>query len=201
MAKSSKDEKTNDSSGSENESEVRTYDDLVLEVDTLNFALDNRNKLIKDTKVQGATWRSMVQGEGQVKGSGMNASRLGPRDPKKPGGVTVGPHGAWTNKGARGKDATALGRVGKDVAKSSRRRVRWARAKDSKASSAADAGHASSSARSRGGQADMEGFGGLGLKTTPLDGFPVSAAKSGADLALSRSRWRARGAIAKLASR
>ncbi|RLM78030.1 hypothetical protein C2845_PM12G12760 [Panicum miliaceum] len=50
MAKSSKDEKTNDSSGSENESELRTYNDLVVEVETLNFALDNHNKLIKDTK-------------------------------------------------------------------------------------------------------------------------------------------------------
>lgn len=64
--------------------------------------------------MQDATWRSTVQGEGQVKGSGMNVSRLGPRDPKKPGGVTGGPHGAWTNKGAGGKDATALDQVGKD---------------------------------------------------------------------------------------
>lgn len=79
--------------------------------------------------------------------------------------------------------------------------MRRARTKDSKASSAADAGHASSSARSRGGQVDMDGFSGLGLKTIPLDGFPVSAAKPGADLARSRSGWRARGAIVKLASR
>ena len=49
-----------------------------------------------------------------MKGLGMNVSRLGPRDPKRPGGVTGVPHGAWTNKEARGKDATALGRVGKD---------------------------------------------------------------------------------------
>ncbi|RLM58399.1 uncharacterized protein C2845_PM18G06430 [Panicum miliaceum] len=57
MAKSSKDEKTNDSSGSENESEVRTYNDVVLEVETLNFALDNRNKLIKDTKIRHAQFK------------------------------------------------------------------------------------------------------------------------------------------------
>ena len=41
-------------------------------------------------------------------------SRLGPRDPKKSGRVTGGPHGALTNKEARGKDAMVLGRVGKD---------------------------------------------------------------------------------------
>ena len=50
-----------------------------------------------------------MRSEGQVKGSGMNASRLGLRDPKKLGGVTDGPHSAWINKEARGKDATALG--------------------------------------------------------------------------------------------
>jgi hypothetical protein len=52
VAKSSKDGKTNDSIDSKNESEVRTYDDLVLDVKALNFSLDSRNKLIKDTKVR-----------------------------------------------------------------------------------------------------------------------------------------------------
>jgi len=52
MAKDSKNEKNDDSSDSENESEVRTYDELILEVESLTYALDNRNKLIKDTKVR-----------------------------------------------------------------------------------------------------------------------------------------------------
>jgi len=52
MAKDSKDEKNNDSSDFENESEVRTYDELVLEVESLTYALNNRNKLIKDTKAR-----------------------------------------------------------------------------------------------------------------------------------------------------
>ena len=54
-----------------------------------------------------------MRGEGQMKGSGMNASRLGTRDSKRSGGVTGGLHGAWTNKEARGKDAMALSRVSK----------------------------------------------------------------------------------------
>ena len=57
---------------------------------------------------------STVHGECQVKGSEKNASTLGPSDPKKPGGVTSGPHGLWTNKEVRVKDATVLGRVSKD---------------------------------------------------------------------------------------
>ena len=52
MAKDSKNEKNDDSSNSENESEVRTYDELVLEVESLTYALNNRNKLIKDTKAR-----------------------------------------------------------------------------------------------------------------------------------------------------
>jgi len=52
MAKDSKDEKNNDSSDSKNESEVRAYDELVLEVESLTYALNNRNKLIKDTKAR-----------------------------------------------------------------------------------------------------------------------------------------------------
>jgi len=51
-------------------------------------------------QVQDATRRSTARDEGQVKGSGMNASRLGPRDPKMPGRVTGGPHGAWIDKEA-----------------------------------------------------------------------------------------------------
>ena len=42
--------------------------------------------------------RSMARGEGQVKGSELNASRLGPRDSKMPDGVTGGPHGARIDK-------------------------------------------------------------------------------------------------------
>ena len=52
--------------------------------------------------------------EGQVKGLGQNASRLRPKDLKKAGGVTSGPHNTWTNKEVRVKKATVLGRVGKD---------------------------------------------------------------------------------------
>jgi len=52
MAKDSKNEKNDDNSYSENESEVRTYDELVLEVESLTYALNNRNKLIKDTKAR-----------------------------------------------------------------------------------------------------------------------------------------------------
>ena len=52
MAKDSKDEKNDNNSDSEHESEVRTYDELILEVESLTYALDNRNKLIKDTKVR-----------------------------------------------------------------------------------------------------------------------------------------------------
>ena len=44
----------------------------------------------------------------------MNANRLGPRDPKRPGGVMGGPHDAWTNEEAREKVATTLGLVSKD---------------------------------------------------------------------------------------
>ena len=57
------------------------------------------------------------------------------------------------------------------------------------------------SERSRGGQAEMDGFYGLGLKTILVVGFPVSAAKPGADLARSKSGRRARGVISELASR
>jgi hypothetical protein len=41
----------------------------------------------------------------------MNMSRIGPRNPKRPGGVTGGPHGAWTNKEAQGKDEDGVGQV------------------------------------------------------------------------------------------
>jgi len=47
MAKNSKDEKKNDSNDSENESKVRTYDDLVLEVKALTHGLNNHNKPIE----------------------------------------------------------------------------------------------------------------------------------------------------------
>ena len=53
-----------------------------------------------EVQVQGATWRSTARGEGQVKGSGMNASRLRPRNPKMLGGVMDGPHGAPIDKEA-----------------------------------------------------------------------------------------------------
>jgi len=56
-------------------------------------------------QVQGATWRSTARGEGQVgedqvKGSGENKSRFGPRDLKRPGGVAGGLHGARIDKEA-----------------------------------------------------------------------------------------------------
>ena len=57
MARDSKDEKNDNSSDSEHESEVRTYDELILEVESLTYALDNRNKLIKDTKVRHAQFK------------------------------------------------------------------------------------------------------------------------------------------------
>ncbi|KAK8448404.1 hypothetical protein SEVIR_7G001552v4 [Setaria viridis] len=44
----------------------------------------------------------------------------------------------------------------------------------------AETGHASTSRRSRGGQAKIDGLGGLGLKTTALVGFPVWSSKPGA---------------------
>ena len=47
----------------------------------------------------------------------------------------------------------------------------------------------------------MDGFYDLGLKTILVVGFPVSAAKPGADLARSKSGRRARGIISELASR
>ena len=57
------------------------------------------------------------------------------------------------------------------------------------------------SERSRGAHVEMDGFDGLSLKTIPVAGFPISAAKPRAVLARSRSGRRARDAIAKLASR
>ena len=55
--------------------------------------------------MQGATWRSTARGEGrvgedQVKGSGENKSRFGPRDLKRSGGVAGGLHGARIDKEA-----------------------------------------------------------------------------------------------------
>jgi hypothetical protein len=47
-----------------------------------------------EVQVLGMTWWPMVQGEGQVKGFGVNASRLGPRNPKRPGRVMGDLHGA-----------------------------------------------------------------------------------------------------------
>ena len=51
-----------------------------------------------EMQVQGAMWRLTARGEDQVKGSGKNASRIGPRDSKRSGGVTGGPHGTRINK-------------------------------------------------------------------------------------------------------
>ena len=147
-----------------------------------------------------------------MKGSGKNACTLWPRDPKKPGGVTSGPHGVWTNKEARMKDPTVLGRVGKTMVKSSRRLVRRARAKDSKALRHSGGGwRPSGPERFRyciviskvawrpSGHGRFRWFGpqnhcacrflGLGLKT------------GGAFGAVGLARRRARGAIVKLASR
>jgi len=66
--------------------------------------IDNRCVLMlalaREVQVQGATWRPTARGEGQVKGSRENASRLGPRDSERPGGVTGDSHGARTGKEA-----------------------------------------------------------------------------------------------------
>ena len=87
------------------------------------------------------------------------------------------------------------------MVKSSRRLVRRAHTKDSKASSAAEARHASSSARSRGAKRRWTVCG-SGLKTTVQGKFPGLGHKiGGASDAARLLRQSACGAIAKLVSR
>ena len=87
----------------------------------------------------------------------MNASRPGPRDPRRPGGV-MGVH--MVHKRARVyADEDGVGQVGEDDGESSRRLVRRARANDSKASRL-------------GGRSDTRRhrwFDQFGLKTRELD--------------------------------
>ena len=78
-----------------------------------------------------------------------------------------------------GHGEDGVGRVKQDGGKSSRRagsrkRKTWRR------QGLAEAGHASTPRRSRGGQAEMDGLDGLGLKTIGEAGFPVWASKPGA---------------------
>ncbi|PUZ48089.1 LOW QUALITY PROTEIN: hypothetical protein GQ55_7G217500 [Panicum hallii var. hallii] len=62
--------------------------------------------------------------------------------------------------------------------KSSRRPVRRERERFKGVKARREVGHASTS---RSGHAEMDGLGGLGLKTTMEAGFPVWASKPGAD--------------------
>jgi hypothetical protein len=109
----------------------------------------------------------------------MDASRVGLRDPRSPGGVMGDPHGArksestWTDEDDIDRDKWDRGIKG-----------------------LAEPGHSMTSRRSCSGQAEMDSleikacrFFGLGLKT----GGTFSAA--------GRWRWKARGVIMKLASR
>ncbi|PUZ56158.1 hypothetical protein GQ55_5G273400 [Panicum hallii var. hallii] len=57
--------------------------------------------------------------------------------------------------------------------KSSRRPVRWERKKFEGVKARREVGHTSTSRRSRSGHTEMDGLGGLGLKTTMEAGFPV----------------------------
>jgi len=82
------------------------------------------------------------------------------RDPKSPDGVTDDPRGALKSK-STWTDEDGVGRVKRDGG-----------IKD-----LAETGYASTSRRSRGGQAEMDGLGGLGLKTTRQAAFLVWASK------------------------
>jgi len=93
-------------------------------------------------------------------------------------------------------------RVGKDDGESTRRPVRQMRANDSKASRH---GGRSDTCRHQRGRVAAKRRRTVSMvwasKPSAVAGFPVSAAKSGADLARSRSGRRARGVISELASR
>ena len=109
----------------------------------------------------------------------MNVSRLRLTDQKRPGRVTGVHivHGPTRKKERRMRRHWA--ELARAMVKSSRRPVRRAHAKDSKASSAAEARHASSSARSRGAKRRWTVCG-SGLKTTVQGKFPGLGHKIGA---------------------
>ena len=138
-----------------------------------------------------------------MKGSEKNASSLGPKDPKMPGGVTGGPHGARIDKESMREGCCGVGRVGEDDDESSRRPVQRERANDSKAWSRR--GGRSDTCRHQRGRVVGKRRRTISMvwasKPLAVVGFPVSAAKPGANLARSRSKWRARGIISDLTLR
>jgi hypothetical protein len=80
------------------------------------------------------------------------------------------------------EDGDAVGQVEReDDGKSSRWPVRREREKFEGIKTQREDGHTSTSRRSRSGHAEMDGLGGLGLKTIMEAGFPVWASKPGAD--------------------
>lgn len=95
-----------------------------------------------------------------------------------------------------------MDRVGKDDGESTRRPVRQVRANDSKASRH---GRRSDTWRHQRGHVAAKRRWTVSMvwasKPSAVAGFPVLAAKSGADLPRSRSGRRARGIISELASR
>jgi hypothetical protein len=112
-------------------------------------------------------------------------SRLGLRDPRTPGGVKGDQRVALKSESTWTDETAYVGRVKRNGG----------------VQGLAEAGYASTSRRSHSGQVEMDGLGGLDLKTTMQAGLPVWTPKPEARPVAGWPSRRALGRIAKLASR